>query len=106
MKNKGKIYISLPISGYDIEERHDCAMLMEIRLKSLGYDVFNPLGDGWVQGLSNNEYMRKDLISLLDCDAIFFMNGWDKSLGCHTEFCVAVACGIDILFEEKNDIKL
>ena len=45
MENKRKVYISLPISGYDIDERRDTAMKMEIRLRgcgafsSYGYDL-------------------------------------------------------------------
>jgi len=41
-----RIYLSLPISGYDLQERIDTAMQMEVKLRGLGYDVFNPLDNG------------------------------------------------------------
>lgn len=103
---KKRIYISLPINGYDIDERKDTAMKMEVKLRGRGYDVFNPLGNGWVDGLTTNEYMKHDLKSLLTCDTIFLMKGWNRSAGCHTEFCVATACGMDVWFEEQVNIKL
>lgn len=56
---KKKIYMSLPISGYDLSERIETAMKMEVKLKGLGHDVFNPLGAQWESGLSTNEYMRR-----------------------------------------------
>lgn len=105
-KPKKKIYLSLPISGYDLDERKDTALQMEIKLKARGYDVFNPLGDQWISGLSTHDYMKGDIRALIDCDAIMFMSGFNRSAGCHTELCVAMACGLDIYFEEQVDINL
>lgn len=95
-----RIYLSLPISGYDLQERIDTAMQMEVKLRGLGYDVFNPLGDGWINGLSTYEYMKHDLKSLINCDCVLFMHGFNRSAGCHTELCVAMACGLEIIFED------
>jgi len=102
-KKKRKIYISLPISGYDLEERKELAMQMEVKLRSRGYDVFNPLGDKWESGLTTHDYMKRDLKELLECDTIIFMTGFNKSAGCHTELCVAMACGMDIWFEDLQE---
>ena len=102
-KKKKKIYISLPISGYDLEERKELAMQTEVRLRSHGYDVFNPLGDKWESGLTTQDYMKRDLKELLECDTIIFMTGFNKSAGCHTELCVAMACGMDIWFEDLQE---
>lgn len=101
-----RIYLSLPISGYDLQERIDTAMQMEVKLRGLGYDVFNPLGDGWMNGLSTHEYMKHDLKALLNCDAIFIMKGWNRSAGCKLELDTAVAIGIDVFFEEQVNIQL
>lgn len=99
MNDTKKVYISLPISGYDLEERRDAAMKMEIKLRACGYSVFNPLGEHFVTGLTTYEYMQKDIAALLDCDTVIFMNGFNRSAGCHTELCVAMACGKKIWFE-------
>lgn len=101
-----RIYLSLPISGYDLQERIETAMQMEVKLRGLGYDVFNPLGNGWCKGLSTYEYMKADIKALLDCDGVLFMQGFNRSAGCHTELCVAMACGLDVMFEGISDIKL
>lgn len=106
MKKGKKVYLSLPISGYDIEERKETAMRMEVKMRGLGYDVFNPLGEQWESGLTDNEYMKRDLQALLGCDAVLFMKGFNCSAGCYTELAVAMAIGIDILFEERTNIKL
>lgn len=102
-KKKRKIYISLPISGYDLEERKETAMQTEVKLRSRGYDVFNPLGGQWESGLTTQDYMKRDLKELLECDTIVFMHGFNKSAGCHTELCVAMACGMDIWFEDLQE---
>lgn len=104
--SKKKVYISLPISGYDFDERKETDLAMEVKLRGRGYDVFNPLGDHFQHGLTTNEYMKLDLKALLDCDVIMFMYGWNRSAGCHTELTVAVACGLDVMFEGISDIKL
>lgn len=107
-KNKNyrkRVYISLPISGYDLEERQKTAMAMETKLRGQGFDVFSPLGDGWVAGLTTNEYMERDIRMLLDCDVVMFLNNFNRSAGCHTELCVAMACGKEIWFENlQQDI--
>lgn len=101
MENKNKkVYLSLPISGYDLEERMETALAMEVKLRGRGYDVFNPLGDHFRPGLTTNEYMKLDLKALLDCDVIMFMHDFNRSAGCHTELCVAMACGMEIWFED------
>ena len=106
MEKPKKIYLSLPISGYDLDERKETALRMEIKLRGAGYDVFNPLGDQWKSGLTTNEYMKLDLKELLDCDAIFLMKNWNRSAGCKLELDNAVAIGIDVFFEEQVNIQL
>lgn len=103
---KKRIYLSLPISGYDLEERRETAMQTEVRLHSLGYDVVSPLGSNWEAGLTTQEYMQRDLEMLLTCDAIYLMTGWNRSAGCHCELCVATACGLDVWLEGLSELKL
>lgn len=104
--NKKCVYISLPISGYDLEERKETALKAEITLRGRGYDVFNPLGNNWENGLSTHEYMKRDLKALLECDVILFLDGWCRSAGCKCELDVATAIGIDVWFETIEEIVL
>lgn len=103
---KKRVYLSLPISGYDLEERKETAMKMEVKFRGMGYDVLSPLGGNWIEGLTTNEYMRRDIEMLLTCDIIFLMNGWNASAGCHTELCVAMACGLQVMFENLEKVEL
>lgn len=106
-KTVRRVYLSAPISGYDLAERKHTFAAMEKKLRVRGYDVCNPMGTQWESGLTAHDYMRKDIEMLLTCDAIMLMDGWNKSAGCHTELCVAIAIGIEIWFEDLSEsIKL
>lgn len=103
---KRKIYLSFPISGYDIEERRDTAMQMEVKLRGAGFDVFNPLNNGLPVTATTQEHMKADITALLTCDSIFLMNGWNRSAGCKCELDVATAIGLDVFFEAQVNIRL
>lgn len=106
MNKKTKIYLSAPISGYDLEERKERFMEMEVKLRGRGFDVCNPMGEHWESGSTTYDYMRKDIEMLLSCDAILLMDGWNRSAGCKCELDVAVACGLEVYFENMETIKL
>ena len=93
-----KIYLSGPISGYDIDERKAVFSNAAEKLTSKGYEVFNPIES--IVPKSYSEYIRYDLKQLLDCDAIYLLNGWRDSEGCRIESQVAKAIGIKIFKEE------
>lgn len=95
---KSKIYISIPISHFDIEERRRYAENVESALSHF-YDVVNPLKNGVAQDAHPSEHMRVDFRNLLDCDAIFMCRGWEDSAGCVGEHTVARLCHITIIYE-------
>ena len=102
---KGKIYLSLPISGYDIEERRVTAQKMEDKLLADGWQcVANPLKNGLPVDADTHDHMKRDFKMLLECDAVLFMEKFLHSAGCKVEFDVATACGLGIYFEECFDI--
>lgn len=88
---KKKIYISLPITGYDLEERKIYADNVERRLAGIGWEVVNPLKNGVAPDAHVSEHYKKDIHDMLECDAVFFCNGWRDSYGCRLEFEVAFA---------------
>ena len=107
---KGRIYLSLPISGYDIEERRATAQKMEDKLLADGWQsVANPLKNGLPATASTPAHMRRDYQMMLECDAVMFMRKWNRSAGCHDEFLFAVDCGLELYFEnvevDGNHIK-
>ena len=107
MKRK-RIYISIPISGHDIEEVKAKAIDISERLL---WDVFELKKGRNRPGVITlfdvcpepdkpySYYMGKDIEALLECDAIFLCEGWQNSKGCMAEFEVARIYGKKIMFE-------
>lgn len=106
-EKKRKIYLSLPISGYDLDERRKTAQKAEDML-SADWEVVNPLKNGLSPEAGTHAHMRRDIELLLGCDAIYLMKRFTHSAGCMTEFHVATAIGLRVCFEEYcgvEDIK-
>ena len=105
-KQKKVVYLSAPISGFDIDERRATFERVENELKKLGYKVLSPMKNGLSQDEPTSRHMKRDIILLLQADAIFLMTGWNRSAGCLTELNVATACGLDVWFEGLSELKL
>ena len=107
MKRK-RIYISIPISGHDLEEVKAKARVVRVRLL---YDVFGlkkgqhrpdvitPFDVCPEPDKPYSYYMGEDIEALLECDAIYLCEGWQNSKGCMAEFGVARIYGKEIMFE-------
>ena len=105
-KKPKTIYLSAPISGYNIDERRETFERVENELKKLGYKVLSPMKNGLSQNEPTSHHMKRDIILLLQADAIFLMTGWNRSAGCLTELHVATACGLEVWFEGLSEVKL
>lgn len=116
-----RIYISLPISGHDLNERKEKAALMKeqvmwaVRHKNLSfvskngkatslteantmvYTPFDIVPDA--TGMTYERIMAKGLEVLMMCDLILFARHWQYSKGCRIEFAVAKELGIRMNFE-------
>ena len=91
------IYISGPMTGlpeFNFPAFHAAAK----RLRADGNEVRNPAEVGEEPGLQWEDYMRKDLRLLCDCDAIYLLPGWEKSKGAHLELHIAHRLGMEVLF--------
>lgn len=101
---KPRIYISGPISGHDIEERRQAFKEVKLMLEAQGWTVFNPKENGLPEDSPTKRHMLRDLSVLTNEDipfkAIYMMKGWNHSAGCWTEFQVATAIGLEIIFEQ------
>lgn len=84
-----KVYISGPITGLPYKEVEKAFSKAEIRLKEQEYEVVNPLNNGLPRESTWNEHMRADLKLLLDCDAIYMLDGLDNSKGAQIELKLA-----------------
>lgn len=74
----------------------------EEKLLANGYLVINPTN---TTGNSYKEFIDKDLKELMKCDAIYLLNGWQKSKGAMLEYTYAKTVDMKILFEEENNMQ-
>lgn len=84
------IYVSLPITGHDIEDAKSRAAQIKQLISSEWNKVITPFD---VCPDSDKPYpycMGRDIEALLECDAIFMASGWEKSKGCKLEYNAAV----------------
>lgn len=96
-----KIYISGPISGLPLETVCNNFTNAEVQLSEQGYEVVNPLNNGLPTNAIWEEHMRADLKLLLDCDAIYMLEGWEKSRGARIEYALAVDLKMDVQYQHK-----
>ena len=96
-----KIYISGPISGLPLETVYNNFTNAEVQLLEQGYEVVNPINNGLPTNATWEEHMRADLRLLLDCDAIYMLEGWEKSRGARIEYALAVDLKMDIQYQFK-----
>jgi len=50
------------------------------------------------------EYMKADIGMLLDCDAAYMLEGWERSAGARCEHLVAAMCGLEIMYEVAGEL--
>ena len=89
-----KIYISIPITGCDIDTQRTKAAEIADKIRALGHKPVNPFDTPQPPaGLSDKEryayFMGEDIKRLIMCDAIYMSAGWTKSKGCKAEYEVA-----------------
>lgn len=106
-----RIYIAGPITGYpDLNEsafRHEAE-----RLRAVGHEPVIPHdieaheheGDcpptysKPMPGHGSACFLRADIKTLLECDAVRMLPGWEHSVGARLEHSVAAHCGIPIAY--------
>lgn len=92
-----KVYISLPITGKDIEEQKRHAWDVASFLLTAGHTPVSPFNNGLADDASYEQHMKADLRLMLDCDAICLCMGYHYSKGCLFERDVAVKCGLKVV---------
>lgn len=93
-----KCYISLPITGRDIEDVKKEIENYKTGLRNRGYSLVSPFDRKVDFNATHEQHMREDFKLLLDCDAILMARNWERSVGCSAELNVALACGIKIIY--------
>lgn len=101
MKTK-RFYVSLPISGYDLDERKSEAERIKSKLNFCGLSIIKVITPFDVCPEADKPYsyyMGKDIDALLECDVVYMCKGWQNSKGCLAEFAVAKIYGKEIIME-------
>lgn len=93
MKNGKKMYLSLPISGREIERVKEYARKVKKKWVEKGFEVITPFEVCPEPGMPYNYYMGKDVEALLGCDGIILCYDWFSSRGCRAECSVAEVYG-------------
>ena len=99
-----KIYISLPITGYDLQERKQYAESVKKRLQQIYTDseIITPFDVCSDPSLPYEELIAKDIAALLTCDMVYVCNGSNHSKGCRLECYAALIYGI--IIARKGDL--
>ena len=101
---KPKVYISGPVTDIEETEYRTDFNSAELWLTGLGYDVINPISLDVIEGGAWEDYMRRDLKLLCDCDYIYLLDGWESSRGARLEYNVAFELGIIPLTLDENGV--
>ncbi len=105
-----KAMLSQPMAG-KLQEEIVATREQAIKtLEAQGYEVVNTLfTDEWYsqeqmtsRGVKQIPlcFLAKSLENMSLCDTVYFCKGWEATRGCKIEHEVAVAYGLDIVYEE------
>lgn len=50
-------------------------------------------------------YLAKSLESMSACDTVYFCNGWESARGCYIEHEVAVKYGLELIYQEIEEVE-
>lgn len=90
-----KIYLSGPMTGIpDFNKPAFNAVAEELR--SMGFDVFNPVENGLPDHAEWLEHMRADIKALMDCTDVVLLPGWESSAGASLEAFIASKLGYKV----------
>lgn len=103
-----KIYISIPITGYELQERKQYAENVKKRLQQIYTDseIITPFDVCADPSLPYEVLIGNDIAALLSCDAIYVCKDSSHSKGCRLEYSAALIYGKLIMKKEDFDIKV
>ena len=84
------IYLSGPMSGLP-EYNYPAFRKATANLRKQGFIICSPHEWGVVEGWTWEQYMRRALMWMMQCDSITMLPGWETSRGALLELQVATA---------------
>ena len=102
-----RIYISIPMRGYDLAIQRAKAAEVADMIRSYGHEPVNPFDtpeppEEYTPEQKYAYFIGRDIERLLLCDAIFMCHGWDESTGCQIEYSAAYYMRMPKLFNETQ----
>lgn len=99
-----KIYISGAISGLSLAEAKNNFEAMELILRNTGHEPVNPMKVGLPEGENHTwaEYMLADFPFVLEADAIYMLENWQRSKGARIERACFEIMGKPIYYQASN----
>ena len=94
-----KVYISIPITGHDIEQVDARLAFAKAVLEKKGHTPVSPLELDHKDPEFYEAVIGTDITALLTCDAVLFLDGWTASRGCNLEMEAARIYDKKIIFE-------
>lgn len=104
-----KAMLSQPMAGKSEEEIKEARERAINELTSRGYEIVNTLfSDEWYSAEHMKErgvvniplcFLSKSISNMCLCNAVYFCKGWENAIGCKIEHDIAVAYGVDIIYE-------
>lgn len=108
-----KAMLSQPMAGKTNEEIIATREKAIKTLKEKGYEVVNTLyTDKWYSAENMGKrgvvqvplcYLAKSLENMSLCHAAYFCSGWEEARGCRIEHDVAIAYGLDVIYENNKE---
>lgn len=93
------LYISGPMSGMP-ELNYPAFNAAAEQLRERQYEVINPAEiPSTKPEMTWGDWMRADLVALLNCDTIYMLKGWEDSDGAKLEKHIADALGMAVMYQ-------
>jgi uncharacterized protein DUF4406 len=92
-----KVYVSGPMTGIP-EFNYPAFTDACAALRSCGFEVISPHEINPADGIDHGWawYVRRDLVALMEADAIVVLPGWESSKGARLETYIAGELGMDV----------
>lgn len=97
-----KIYISVPITGRDIENVESDIIYAKGVIEKKGHTPVSPFDVSEDPDATYNEHIGNDIAALLNGDAVYFCDGWRQSKGCRLEYQAAFIYEKEMFFSLEN----
>lgn len=96
-----KVYISGKISG--IEEEAPALFKQGAKeVVDMGYGPLNPFDLAHLPNGTWEDFMKRDIQALCDCDAIYMLENWPTSKGAEMELDIAEKLGLRVIWQKPK----